>query len=421
MERPILKEEGSGNCSMRGSQLLIICLLLMSQSNLERERKAEYAHDGRAVLAFLDGEFWDPDAGGFYSNPYGKLVKLGHEQALVAIAHFSLYNVTREKRHLERGRAIMDHLAAYRAPGGGCQRVMGESGPFHVAEQSIIIRAYLQAYRNTGNDEYRETYLDLLDFMISNLSTLPQDGEEVLSWWDPESGDWAPGESPVDYFEPSNSLFQAYKLEGNQTYLDAAKLILSTSERFWDENNYGYSHGEDDDFRYSRDHVLGALAYLSAYDVTNRKDYLQRARDILFYMVSRMGDQVSRTFYEAISREGEIREPRRRLTVDHLLLVQAYFYAHRVTLEDKYLNQGRSLLDSILDRGFDKSVGSFTDQVGGGVMGSLEVQAYGSMTLVGAYDILTVGPSPLIAIVIISVLVVLVIFIGVLFKKSWPY
>jgi hypothetical protein len=146
-----------------------------------------------------------------------------------------------------------------------------------------------------------------------------------------------------------------------------------------------------------------------------------RATDILFYMVSRMGDQVSRTFYEAISRKGEIRDPPRKLTIDHLLLVQAYFYAHEVTLEDKYLNQGRSLLDSILVQGFDKSVGSFTDQVGGGVMGDLEVQVYGSMTLVKAYDVLTVGPSPLIAIVVISVLVVLVIAIGILFRKSWPY
>jgi hypothetical protein len=107
--------------------------------------------------------------------------------------------------------------------------------------------------------------------------------------------------------------------------------------------------------------------------------------------------------------------------VDHLLLVQAYLYAHRVTLEDKYLKQGRSLLDSVLERGFDRSVGSFTDQVGGGVMGDLEVQAQGSITLVSAYDMLTVGPSPIIAIVVIAVLVVLLVFIGVLFRRSWPY
>jgi uncharacterized protein YyaL (SSP411 family) len=393
----------------------------MSQSNLERERKAEYAHDGRSVLSFLDREFWDPEEGGYFSNPYGKLVKLCHEQAMVAIAHFSLYNITRERKYLERGEIIMDHLAGYHAPEGGCNRVIGDQGPFHIAEQALVARAYMQAYRNTGSQVYRETYLDLVDFMIFNLSMVPEESGEVLSWWDPASGDWAPGESPVDYFEPANTLFRAYLLEGNQTYLDAAKRILFASERLWDEFNYGYSHGEDDDLRYSRDHVIGALAYLSAYDVTNRKDYLVRATDILFYMVSRMGDQVSRTFYEAISRKGEVRDPPRKLTIDHLLLVQAYFYAHEVTLEDKYLNQGRSLLDSILVRGFDKSVGSFTDQVGGGVMGDLEVQVYGSMTLIKAYDVLTVGPSPLIAIVVISVLVILVIAIGILFRKSWPY
>jgi hypothetical protein len=43
------------------------------------------------------------------------------------------------------------------------------------------------------------------------------------------------------------------------------------------------------------------------------------------------------------------------------------------------------------------------------------------MTLVKAYDLLTVGPSPIIAIVVISVLVVLVVAIGILFRKSWPY
>jgi len=407
--------------SMRGSHLLVICLLLMSQSNLERERRSEYAHDGRSVLSFLDREFWDPEGGGFYSNPYGKLVKLCHEQSMVAIAHFSMYNVTGEKRCLDRGEAIMDHLAVYHAPGGGCQRVAGDPGPFHIDEQSLVIRAYLHAFRNTGNEKYREAYLDLIDFVISNLTMIPGDVGDVRSWFNPGNGNWSGGESPVDYFEPSMTLFQAYKLEGNQTYLDAGKRILATSRKFWDENNYGYSHAMGDHLRYSRDHVTAALAYLSAYDVTNRKDYLQRATDILFYMVSRMGDQVSQTFYEAISRDGDVNEPPRKLTVDHLLLVQAYFYAHRVTLEDKYLKQGRSLLDFLLERGFDKSVGSFTDQVGGGVMGDLEVQAQGSITLVSAYGILTVGPSPVIAIVVITVLVALVVFIGVLFRRSWPY
>ncbi len=403
---------------MRGSQVLIIFLFLMSQLSLAREKKAEYAHDGRAVLSFIDKEFWDKDEGGFFSNPYGKPVKLSQEQAMVAHAHFALYNATREKKHLQRGEEIMDHLSGYHAPSGGCYRVAGEQGPFHIRDQAIIVRAYIQAYRSSGKKEYRDMYRRLINIIIHNLS---QPSGEVRSWWDEDEATWAGGECPTDYFQPSMALFQAYGVEGNQTYLDAAKRILAASERFWDANNFGYSHGKDETLRYSRDHAIGALAFLSAYDITNRKDYLERATDILFYMVSRMGDQVSRTFYEAISREGEVQEPRRRLNVDHLLLVQAYLYAYDVTLEDKYLNQGRSLLDSILSRGFDKSVGSFTDQVGGGVMGDLEVQAHGTMTLIMAYDVLTVGPSPVIAILVISVLAVLVIFVGYLFKKFWPY
>ena len=96
--------------AMRGTELVLICLLLLSQTNLAREKKAEYAHSGRSVLAFLDREFWDRDEGGFYANPYGNMIKLVDQQALVAQAHYDLYNSTRDKRHLERAEEIMEML-----------------------------------------------------------------------------------------------------------------------------------------------------------------------------------------------------------------------------------------------------------------------------------------------------------------------
>jgi uncharacterized protein YyaL (SSP411 family) len=406
---------------MRGTELVLICLLLLSQTNLAREKKAEYAHSGRAVLSFLDREFWDSDEGGFYANPYGNLIKLVDQQALVAQAHYDLYNSTKDKRHLERAEDIMEILELHRAPNGGCYRLAGEPGPLHLGEQAVVARAFMHAYRTTDRPLYRQRYLDMLDVIVDNMSLVPEGSGKVMSSWDPKEGTSQPGLNPPDYFEPARTLFEAYRLEGDQRYLDAAKMILSASEDFWDQGNYGYSHSAENSLRYSRDHVLGALAYIAAYDVTSRRDYIEKAHDILFYMVSRMGDQVSRTFYEAITRDGEIREPRRRQTVDHLLLVLAYLRAYEATFEDRYLNQGRDLLDSVLDDAFDRSVGSFTDQVGGGVMGDLEVQAYGAIALVKAYDVLTVGPSPLLAVFIISILVVLVGFVLYLFKKSWPY
>lgn len=406
---------------MRGLQLFLIFILLFSQAGLERERKAEYAHQAKAVLSFLDKEFRDPEGEGFLSNPYGNPIKLCHEQALIAIAHFNLYNTTRDKKHLHRAEAIMEYLSTFNASSGGCYRVAGDPGPFHIQEQSITMTAYIQAYRNTGKEEYRVSYRRLADFIISNLCEPGGEFKKVRSWWEEENRTWAEGSTCSDYFEPAMALFQAYAVDGNQTYIKAAKGILEGSNKFWDESNYGYSRGKDDDFRYCRDHTIAALAYISAYDVTNRKDYIQRATDILFLMVSRMGDKVSRTFFEAVSRDGEIQEPRRRKTLDHLLLVYAYLYAYRVTHEDKYLNQGKSLVDSVMNHAYDKSAGAFTDQIEGGVMGDLEVQAYGAISLVEAYRMLTVGPSPLIVIFVIAVLAGLMGLVGYLFKKSWPY
>jgi uncharacterized protein YyaL (SSP411 family) len=403
---------------MGASHGVLIILLLLSQTTLVREKKAEYVHAGRAVLSFIDKEFRDPEGDGFLTNPYGKPSKLVAEQAMVAEAHLELYNITRERKHLDRALAIMDHISLYDSRLGGVHRVAGLEGPFHIRDQASVMRAYMQAYRNTGNEEYRERYELLADFTIQNLS---ESVDGMRAWWDADNNTWGGVRSCRDYFEPATSLFQCYALSGNQTHLEAAKRILAASEEFWDDNNFGYSHGRDDFTRYSKDHVIAALAHLAAYDVTNRKDYLRRATDILFYMVSRMGDPVTQTFYEAISHDGEVLPPQRRLTADHLLLVNAYLYAYEVTLEDKYLNQGRSLLDSVLSKGYDKSVGSFTDQIGGGVMGDLQVQAYGAMALIEAYGILTLGPSPLLAIFVITVLVVLVGFVGYLIRKSWPY
>jgi uncharacterized protein YyaL (SSP411 family) len=313
----------------------------------------------------------------------------------------------------------MHHLSFYDSPYGGCDRVMGGPARFHIQEQAIVMRAYIQAYKSTAKEDYRGRYRALADFILNRLTEGPA-SDKVSSWYDAENLTRAPADSCMDYFEPAISLFKAYGVDHNQTFLDAGKRILAGSEQFWDRNNYGYSHSLDDNRRYCRDHATAALAYLSAYDETNRKDYLQRAIDILFYMVSRMGDKVSRTFSEAISLDGEIVDRRRR-TVDHLLMVRAYLYAYQVTLEDKYLNQGRSLLDSILSRAYDQSVGSFMDQIGGAVMGDLQVQGQGALTLVEGYRVLTVGPSPLIAIVVGAVMIGLVGFIVYLFRKSWPY
>ncbi len=403
---------------MRG-QLILAVLILLSQSGLVREKRAEYAREARAVLSFLDKEFWDNQYDGFYSNPYGRPIKLSYEQSLVAFAQFALHNATGERKSLERGEAIMRHLSSYDSPYGGCDRVISGPPRFHIQEQAVVMRAYVEAYKSTAKEDYRGRYRALADFILTKLTEGP-DSDKVSSWWDAENLTCAPADSCMDYFEPAISLFKAYGVDHNQTFLDAGKRILAGSEQFWDRNNYGYSHTLDDNRRYCRDHATAALAYLSAYDETNRKDYLQRAIDILFYMVSRMGDKVSRTFWEAISWDGEVVEQRRR-TVDHLLMVRAYLYAYQVTLEDKYLNQGRSLLDSILSRGYDKSVGSFMDQIGGAVMGDLQVQGQGALTLVEGYRVLTVGPSPLIAIVVGAVMVGLVGFIVYLFRKSWPY
>jgi len=406
---------------MRGPGLVLITILLFSQIGMVRERKAEYAHEAHAVLSFLDREFWDREAGGYFSNPYGKPIKPAHEQALVALAHLLLYNATGEKRHLYRATELLDFLSDYEAPSGGYYRVAREAGPFHTQEQSIILRTLLEAYRTTGKPEYRTAYRRLADFILKNLCHHLDGREKVLSWWDAENNASEDGQYSMDYFQPALAFFEAYSLEENQSYLNAAKSILVASERFWDENNYGYSHSTTDTTRYSRDQVTGALAYLSAYDITSRKDYLQRARDVLFYLVSRMGDQLSRTFYEAMSFDGKIEEPRRKRTADHLLMVQAYLLAYKVTLEDKFLHEGEDLLDAVMNRAYDASSAAFTDQVGGAVMGDLEVQAYGAITLAEAYKVLTVGPSPIIAIIIIGVLVGLVGFLGYLFKRSWPY
>lgn len=400
-------------------QLALAVLLLLSQSGLAREKRAEYAREARAVLSFLDKEFWDDRHDGFYSNPYGRPVKLSYEQALIAFAQFALHNATGERKSLERGEGIMHHLSFYDSPYGGCDRVIGGPPRFHIQEQAIVMRAYIEAYKSTANEEYRERYRALADFILNRLTEGPA-SDKVSSWYDAENLTRAPADSCMDYFEPAISLFKAYGVDHNQTFLDAGKRILAGSEQFWDRNNYGYSHSLDDDNRYCRDHATAALAYLSAYDETNRKDYLQRAIDIMSYMVTRMGDKVSRTFWESTSVNGEIVERRRR-TVDHLLMVRAYLYAYQVTLEDRYLNEGRSLLDSVLRRGYDQSVGSFMDQIGGAVMGDLQVQGQGALTLVEGYRVLTVGPSPLIAIVVGAVMTGLVGFIVYLFRKSWPY
>ncbi len=404
---------------MRGLALLAVLFLLLAQTNLAREKKPQYAHDARAVLSFLEREFWDPKEGGFFSNPYGSPVKLSYEQALVAFAEYTLYNATGDRKYLDRAEAVMSRLSSYDSPTGGCLRIAKEQGPFHAREQSVIMTAYLEAYRNTGKEEYRSRYRTLAAFILSKLRDPDRPGA-IRAWWDADTGNWSQGSQCADFFEPAASFFQAYAIDGNQTYLDAAKEILAGSEILWDDDNYGYSHAIDDDTRRTRDHALGALAYLSAYDQTNRKDYLQRAIEILFYSVSRLGDQVSRTFCEAVSRDGEVTDARRR-TVDHLLMARVYMYAYEVTLEDKYLNQGRSLLDSVLSKAYDASVGSFTDQIGGGVMGDLQVQAHGAITLIQGYRILTVGPSPLISIVVMAAMVGLVVFVVYLFRKSWPY
>ncbi len=400
-------------------QLVLAVLLLLSQSGLAREKKAEYARDARAVLSFIDREFWDGQYEGFYSNPYGRPVKLSHEQGLIASAHFVLHNATGERKSLERGEAIMHYLSFYDSPYGGYCRVIEGPPRFHIQEQAIVMRAYIEAYRSTAKEEYRTRYRALADFILNRLTEGPA-SNKVNSWWDAENMTCSPADTCMDYFEPAISFFKAYAVDHNQTLLEAGKRILAGSEVFWDRNNYGYSHSLDDDTRYCRDHATAALAYLSAYDETNRKDYLQRAIDVMFYMVSRMGDKVSRTFWEAISLDGEIVERRHR-TIDHLLMVRAYLYAYQVTLEEKYLNQGKSLLDSILSRGYDRSAGSFTDQIGGGVMGDLQVQAQGALTLIEAYRVLTVGPSPLIGIVVAGAMLGLVGLIAYLFRRSWPY
>lgn len=409
----------SSRRKMRGTQLLLIVLVLLSQSNLVRERKAEYAHETRAVLSFLDREFWDQEEGGFFSNPYGKPLKLCHEQALVALAHLEMYNATAESRYLERAEEIIDHLREYVGEEGGCSRVISDVPLYYPTEQANALSAFCEAYRTTGNNEYRETYRQIAGFLLEHLCWPKGNTRRVRAWWEGANGTWEEAQTSAVYFETAASLFKAYKVDGNQTYLDAAKQILLGSERFWDQSNYGYVHSKTDSLRYARDHGLATMAYLAAYDVTNRKDYLQRARDILFIVVSRMGDEMSRTFYESVTEKGEIQE--RRKTADHLLLVRAYIYANRVTYEDKYLRQAEELLDSILNRAYDESSGAFTDLIGGGVMGDLEVQAYGAIGLVEAYRVLRVGASPMIAIVVLSVLVILVGFMAYLFKTSWPY
>jgi len=141
----------------------------------------------------------------------------------------------------------------------------------------------------------------------------------------------------------------------------------------------------------------------------------------MFYMVTRMADKVSKTFYEGVSRSGEVLPSGRRYTLDHLMMAHNYFYAYTITLEDKYLRQGRSLLDSILTRAYDRSVGSFTDQVRGGVMADLRTQAYGSYVLAEAYRLIRKGPSPVLTVVVLGVLIVLIGLVGYLFKRSWPY
>ncbi len=406
---------------MWGSRFLIVLLILLAQSNLVRERKAEYAHQSRAVLDFVEDEFWDPNGKGYLSNPYGKPMKLGHEQALVATAHFKLYNSTRHGTDLRRARDVMDYLSGYVSPEGGCYRLLNGTEGFYTWEQINTIQAYLEAYRNTGETKYERGYRNLTDFLIRNLTIPRENQRDVRTWIYNQSTEGPESRSPALYFRTAYTLFIAHKVDGNQSYLDAAKEILAASEKYWDQSNYGYIRGEDDPRRYCEDHALGAMAYLSAYDVTNRRDYLQRAKDIFFIIVSRMGDELSKTFYEAVSESGELVESERRNTVDHLLLVTGYLYAYQVTLEEKYLRRGQDVLNSVLRKAYDDESGAFKDQVGGGVMGDLEVQVIGAMTLIRAYQVLRVGPSPLLAILVIGVLLGLMAVVAFLFKTSWPY
>jgi len=81
-------------------QLALAVLLLLSQTGLAREKRAEYAREARAVLSFLDKEFWDDQYDGFYSNPYGRPIKLSYEQALIAFAQFALHNATGDRKTL---------------------------------------------------------------------------------------------------------------------------------------------------------------------------------------------------------------------------------------------------------------------------------------------------------------------------------
>ena len=402
-------------------QVAILVFMILSQAGLAGERQSEYIHSSKQVLGFLDSEFRDRDNGGYYSNPYGKPVKLSSDQTLLVIASLEVYNLTGDKKSLADALSLLDYLSTCQSPDGGCYRAAAQSGPIHIDDQAAMIRCYVQACRNLRQDDFTRQLRRATEFLLDRLCVQEEEGISVRSWFDPANGTWERSRLPSEYFDAAVALLEAYKIDRNETYLRTAKSLLRESESFWDRNNFGYSHSAEDDTRFARDHAKAVLAYLTAFDVTRRKDYLQRASDVMFYMVARMADKVSKTFYEGVSRTGEVLPSGRRYTLDHLMMAHNYFYAYTITLEDKYLRQGRSLLDSILARAYDRSVGSFTDQVRGGVMADLRTQAYGSYVLAEAYRLIRKGPSPVVTVVVLGVLIVLIASVGYLFKRSWPY
>ena len=406
---------------MGAATVAILVMMVLSQAGLVGERQSEYMHASRQVLGFLDSQFRDHDDGGYFSNPFGKPVKLTSDQVLLVLANLEVYNLTHDKKSLSDSLSLLDYLSASQSQRGGCYRVASEPGPIHIDDQVAIIRCYVAAYRSIGKQRFKEAYRRAIEFLLHNLSVRTKDGISLLSWFEPLNRSSRQSESPSDYFDAAIALLEAYKMERNETYLQTAKALLRHTDTFWDTNNFGYLHSSQDDRRLARDHAKAVLAYLTAFDVTRRKDYFQKANDIMFYMVTRMADKVSKTFFEGISRNGEVLPPRRRYTMDHLMMAHNYLYAYTLTLEDRYLRQGKSLLDSILSKAFDHSVGSFTDQVRGGVMADLQTQAYGAYVLAEAYGLIKRGPSPVITVAVLAILVILIGLVGYLFKKSWPY